>query len=170
MPDKRTLFIIRHAKSSWDYEEISDIDRPLKLKGIHDAYDMARRIKINHEMPDLIISSPAMRALHTAEIFVRVIEVKHKNLKIDERIYGSGVGVIKKILSEQDSEHKNIMIFGHNPDFSELATVLSGREYIEMPTCGVFRITFNASDWKSISADNKIDEQLDYPKNNTIES
>lgn len=164
MSDERTLFIIRHAKSSWEIETISDIDRPLKLKGIRDAYDMARRIKINHEIPNLLISSPAIRALHTADIFTRVLEVKYTHLKIDERIYGSGVGVIKKILSEQDSAVKNIMIFGHNPDFSELATVLSGNEFIELPTCGMCRITFNSSDWKSISSSNKIDVQLDFPK------
>lgn len=164
MSDERTLFIIRHAKSSWEIETISDIDRPLKLKGIRDAYDMARRIKINHEIPNMLISSPAIRALHTADIFTRVLEVKYTHLKIDERIYGSGVGVIKKILSEQDSAVKNIMIFGHNPDFSELATVLSGNEFIELPTCGMCRITFNSSDWKSISSSNKIDVQLDFPK------
>jgi len=164
MSDERTLFIIRHAKSSWEIETISDIDRPLKLKGIRDAYDMARRIKINHEIPNMLISSPAIRALHTADIFARVLEVKYSYLKIDERIYGSGVGVIKKILSEQDSIIKNIMIFGHNPDFSELATVLSGNEFVELPTCGICRITFKAPDWKSISSSNKIDVQLDFPK------
>jgi phosphohistidine phosphatase len=169
MSEERTLFIIRHAKSSWDIDDISDIDRPLKLKGIRDAYDMARRIKINHDIPGLIISSPAIRSLHTADIFARVIEIKHSHFKIDERLYGSGIGVIKKILSEQDGSLKNIMIFGHNPDFSELVSVLSGNDFIEMPTCGVFRITFNAPDWKSISSENATSSQLDYPKNINIE-
>lgn len=170
MTEVRTLFIVRHAKSSWELEEISDIDRPLKLKGIRDAYDMARRVKINHEIPDLIISSPANRALHTAIIFTGVLEVKHSHLKVDERLYGSGIGVIRKVLSEQDSSLKSIMIFGHNPDFSELATVLSGNEFIEMPTCGVFRISFKTGDWKSISSETAIENQLDYPKSNLVEN
>jgi phosphohistidine phosphatase len=164
MSDERTLFIVRHAKSSWDVEDISDIDRTLKLKGLHDAYDMARRIKIDRKLPGIFISSPAIRALHTAVIFVRVMELKHSKLKIDERLYGSGVGVIRKILSEQDSAIRSMMIFGHNPDFSELATVLSGSDFVELPTCGVYSITFKAPDWGSVTAQNKVDVQFDFPK------
>ncbi|MBN2486203.1 MAG: histidine phosphatase family protein [Bacteroidales bacterium] len=164
MSDERTLFIVRHAKSSWDIEDISDTDRPLKLKGIRDAYDMARRIKINHEIPGLIISSPANRALHTACIFANVLEVKLNLLRIDERLYGSGIGVIRKILSEQDSSIKSLMVFGHNPDFSELATSLSGSEYIDLPTCGVCKITFNSPGWGSVSAREMIKVFLDFPK------
>ena len=164
MSEERNLFIIRHAKSSWDIESLSDVDRPLKLRGIRDAYDMARRIKINRSFPNLLISSPAIRALHTANIFARVLEVKFSSLLIDERLYGSGVGVIRKILSELDSSIKNLMIFGHNPDFSELATVLSGEDFLDLPTCGVYQLTFKSSDWHSISHQNRTDIHFDFPK------
>ncbi len=164
MSSSKTLFIVRHAKSSWDYENISDTDRPLKHKGIRDAYEMARRVHIERLIPELILSSPAIRALHTADIFVRVFEIKYTNLKIDERIYGSGVGVIKKLIGEQDDQFNRLMIFGHNPDFSELATVLSGKPYINIPTCGLVRLDFDVSTWASISKDNLKAMSMDFPK------
>jgi phosphohistidine phosphatase len=160
----KTLFIVRHAKSSWDLENISDIDRPLKLKGIRDAYEMARRVKIERQFPDLLISSPAIRALHTADIFTRVFEMKYAQLKIDERIYGGGSGIIKQLISEQVSSVKRLMIFGHNPDFSELASVLSGKSYFEVPTCGLVRIVFKAADWASVSNENMQSMSFDFPK------
>lgn len=163
MPSFKTLFIVRHAKSSWDYENISDVDRPLKHRGIRDAYEMARRVKIERQFPDLLISSPAIRALHTADIFTRVLELNFSKLRIDERLYGSGLGVIKKLISEQDDSIKKLMIFGHNPDFSELATALSGKPYIELSTCGVVRFDFDTSQWSSISGDNMKNMILDYP-------
>ncbi|MBN1117730.1 MAG: histidine phosphatase family protein [Bacteroidales bacterium] len=168
MSSFKELFIVRHAKSSWDYENISDIDRPLKLKGIRDAYEMARRIKIERKIPDLMISSPAIRALHTADIFMRVLEDKYSKLKIDERLYGSGVGVIKKLLAEQTNSIKVLMIFGHNPDFSELATVLSGSSYLELISCGVAYLKFETSDWSSVSHENIKEFKIDSPKNENL--
>jgi phosphohistidine phosphatase SixA len=88
---KKELFIVRHAKSSWDLENISDIDRPLSLRGIRNAYEMARHLKIERNIPELFISSPANRALHTATIFLNVFELLFDKLKIDNRLYGLGV-------------------------------------------------------------------------------
>jgi phosphohistidine phosphatase len=164
MVSKRVLIIARHAKSSWDFEDVSDMDRHLKIRGIRDAYDMARREKIERRLPELVISSPAIRALHTASIFMRVYELNFSKMKIDSRLYGSGYSVIKQVVAEQDEKIKRIMIFGHNPDFSELATIFSGESFVDLPTCGLFRITFNAPDWKSISASNMVDTYFDFPK------
>jgi phosphohistidine phosphatase len=164
MSAKRTLYIVRHAKSSWDVEGISDIDRPLKLRGVRAAYEMARRIKIEQLMPDLIITSPANRALHTAIIFHRVFEKKFSAIKIDERLYGTGTGAIKKVISEQPDDVKRIMVVGHNPDFSDLATMFSGNSFIELPTCGVCRVTFSMDKWSEMSSGKVTDSFIDFPK------
>jgi phosphohistidine phosphatase len=164
MPSKRTLHIVRHAKSTWEFEEISDIDRPLKLRGIKAAYEMARRIKINCQMPDLLICSPANRALHTAIIFMRVFEYPFEKLIIDEGLYSKGMETVKKLIGEQNRNIKKLMIFGHNPDASDLATLYSNTPYIELPTCGTCRITFKSESWKDISKENMIESFLDYPK------
>ena len=71
----KTLYIVRHGKSSWDYDNIKDIDRPLKEKGILDADEMAGRLRDMGRKPERIISSPATRALHTATIFQRILQV-----------------------------------------------------------------------------------------------
>jgi phosphohistidine phosphatase len=164
MSVKRTLYIVRHAKSSWDIEGISDIDRPLKLRGIRAAYEMARRIKIDRYLPDLLVTSPANRALHTATIFMRVFEHKFDKLKISEKLYGTGVGVIKKVVASQPDTVRKLMIFGHNPDFSDFATMLSGNSYIELPTCGICRIIFEMDSWSDISKAKVKDSYIDYPK------
>ena len=164
MSVKRTLFIVRHAKSSWDLEGVSDIDRPLKLRGIRAAYDMARRIKIDRKIPDLLITSPANRAMHTAVIFQRVFEKKFRQFKIDERLYGTGIGVIKKVIAEQPDEVKRLMIFGHNPDFSDLATMMSGNSFIELPTCGICRIDMEMETWKDYSNCVIKETHVDFPK------
>jgi phosphohistidine phosphatase len=165
MTSKRTLFIVRHAKSDWNIEELSDIDRSLKHRGIRAAYEMARRIKIDRQLPDIIISSPANRALHTAVIFTRVFEFKFSKLKVDSRLYQTGVGAIKKLIAEQADSVGRLMIFGHNPDFSDLATMLSGNSYIELPTCGVCKLVFQADKWSDISKNCLISNSIDFPKN-----
>jgi phosphohistidine phosphatase len=169
MSSERILFIVRHAKSSWDYEDVSDLDRPLKLKGVRDAYETARQIKLDGNLPVRLISSPAIRALHTASIFMRVLELKFTYLAIDERLYSSGVSVIKKVISEQDSHITKLMIFGHNPDFSELASALSGKPYVEMPTCGLCKIFFDTDNWGSISSSQVKEVVYGYPVNENLE-
>ncbi|MCG8698675.1 MAG: histidine phosphatase family protein [Bacteroidales bacterium] len=164
MASKRVLHIVRHAKSSWDYPEISDIDRPLKLRGIFNAYDMARRLKINHRKPQKFISSPAVRAMHTASIFIRIFEMPFSSYSIEGMLYGRGYREIAKVVEAQDTDIKELMIFGHNPDFSELAEHYCKQNYIEMPTCGIVSITFECDTWAEISSENAIDEVIDYPK------
>ena len=164
MAGKRVLHIVRHAKSSWDLDGISDIDRPLKLRGIRDAYEMSRRMKINRNVPVKIVCSPANRALHTASIFVRVFEKDYKMINIDARLYGQGYKKIIEVIEEQDDKITDLMIFGHNPDFSDLAGHFAKQNYIDMPTCGIVSLTFEADNWKSISQENALSEWVDFPK------
>jgi len=160
---KKELFIVRHAKSSWDLENISDIDRSLSHRGIRNAYEMARRLKIDRSLPELLISSPANRALHTATIFINVFELPYSQLKVDTRFYGHGIKEIQAVIYEQASQTKKIMIFGHNPDFTELTRFYSKKSLVEIPTCGIVRLTFNCASWSGIGQDNLISEVIDSP-------
>jgi phosphohistidine phosphatase len=161
---KKELFIVRHAKSSWDLENISDIDRPLSLRGIRNAYEMARHLKIERNIPELFISSPANRALHTATIFLNVFELLFDKLKIDNRLYGLGVHDIQSVIYEQPKEIRKIMIFGHNPDFTELAKIYSKNPIFEIPTCGIVILTFNCANWTQIGKETLSSEIMDSPK------
>ena len=71
----KTLYIVRHAKSSWDNLSIDDFDRPLNKKGLKDAPKMAKHFADTYQRPDLIISSPARRALETAENFAEKLKI-----------------------------------------------------------------------------------------------
>ncbi len=164
MKRKKTLHIVRHAKSSWDYENITDSDRPLKLKGIKNSYEMARRMKIRNSLPEFIISSPANRALHTAIIFAKVIELPFSKLTVDSTLYGSDSSAILDLIKKTDNAIHSLMIFGHNPDFTNFANMFAGDNILEIPSSGVVSIAFNADQWTTISKDNVASLIIDFPK------
>jgi len=161
---KKELFIVRHAKSSWEMGDISDIDRPLKLRGIRNAYEMARQLKIERKLPQSFITSPANRALHTAIIFLTVFEIPYKKLTIDTRLYGHGVKDIFDLINSQPNELSKLMIFGHNPDFTELARNFNKKPIFEIPTCGIAIFEFKCDKWSEISKETVISEFLDFPR------
>ena len=80
----KSLHIIRHGKSSWDFEGISDIDRPLSPRGINNAYLMAKKLSERKVVPDLFMTSPANRALYTAIIFSRVMKFPYEKIVIED--------------------------------------------------------------------------------------
>ncbi len=164
MSKSKILHIVRHAKSSWDYKNVSDVDRPLKERGIHDAHEMAGRIKIKHPLPELIITSPANRAFHTALIFARAIELPFNKFRIDPNIYGSDVDGLLQMIKSLDDKFRCIMIFGHNPEFSNLVNFLAGDTVDEVPTCGVISIIYDTERWQEISREKVKKVYFDYPK------
>ncbi|MBN2610221.1 MAG: histidine phosphatase family protein [Bacteroidales bacterium] len=165
MKKTKTLHIVRHAKSSWDYQNISDYDRPLKLRGIVNAYEMARRVKIRNSSPDYIITSPANRAFHTASVFARVIEIPFSQFRVDSDLYGSDIETIINLLKNIDDKFKNVMIFGHNPEFTELANQFAKHAIENISTCGIVSITFNVDEWKNIAKEHVKEVVFDFPKN-----
>jgi len=164
MKNRKTLHIVRHAKSSWEYENISDIDRPLKLKGIKNAYEMARRMKLRNELPDLIIASPANRAFHTAAIFTRVFELMFKNLIIDENLYTSDEETILNLIRGTDNSVSSLMIFGHNPDFTNFANIYVKNAILNIPTSGIVTFIFDIDSWENIHRNKLVSEKFDFPK------
>src|SRR5437899_10475758 len=83
----KTLFLVRHAKSSWDDTALPDKDRPLNDRGKRDAPKMGERLAKRDVKPDLILSSPARRALTTAEIIAKKLDYKRKDIVADDRLY-----------------------------------------------------------------------------------
>lgn len=164
MSSKRVLYIVRHGKSSWDYDEISDIDRPLKYRGIRDAYEMARRLKIARNIPGAFITSPANRAMHTATIFLTVFEKAYDALKIDTRIYEGGRNEILQLIREQPAEIKKLAIFGHNPVFSDLSNMFAKQQVFNLPTSGMGVFTFECDSWGDLGPDKVVNEFIDFPK------
>jgi phosphohistidine phosphatase len=160
----KKLIIVRHGKSSWGYENVADIDRPLKNKGIRNSYEMAARIHDNNLIPDIIISSPAIRALHSAIIFLRVLKVPLDKLFVNELFYHASDDELFDKIRTTDNKADTIMIFGHNPTFTSLANKFAKNEIDNIPTTGVVVLSFDADEWGKISRKNLLEEEFDYPK------
>jgi phosphohistidine phosphatase len=159
----KTLFLIRHAKSSWDETALPDKDRPLGDRGRRDAPKVGKRLAKRDVKPDLILSSPATRALTTAEIIAKKLNYKRKDIVVDDRLYAAAVHGLLNVIHGLGDKLERVILFGHNPELAELAHGLSG-EIIHMPTCAVAEFTFNAKSWSKIGKANLAKVALDYPK------
>jgi phosphohistidine phosphatase len=146
----RRLTLIRHAKSSWDYAELSDFERPLNARGRRDAPATARRLAPELERPLRLVSSPALRAITTAHAFAAELGLPHTAIRIDPRIYEATRGTLFSIAQELDDADTHVLMFGHNPGFTELAQLLAPCPFSEMPTCAVATIAFDARHWREL--------------------
>jgi len=163
MKYNKVLHVVRHAKSSWDFDGIADIDRTLKSKGIRNAYEISRKIKLNQQSPQLIISSPAIRALHTAVIFARVLEFPLKNLEVNNLLYESSADKIIEFIRKSPEDITSIMIFGHNPDLTDLVNHFLKQPLADIPTSGTVTLKFKTTSWKEISHETRDAEFLYFP-------
>ena len=159
----KTLFLIRHAKSSWGDTALADKDRPLDDRGKRDAPKMGKRFAKRDVKPDLILSSPAMRALATAEIIAKKLDYKLKDIVVDDRLYASEADELLNVIHKLGDKLERVMLFGHNPELTELAhRPLS--EITHMPTCAVAEFTFVTKSWSDIGKAKLAKVALDYPK------
>jgi phosphohistidine phosphatase len=159
----KTLFLIRHAKSSWDVPTLPDKDRPLSDRGRRDAPKMGKRLANRDVKPDLIMSSPARRALKTAQIIAKKLDYKRKNIVVNDRLYAGTAHVVLDVIRKLGDKFKRVMLFGHDPELTELAHHLSS-EITHMPTCAVAEFTFDTRSWSMIGEAKLTKVALDYPK------
>jgi phosphohistidine phosphatase len=159
----KTLFLVRHAKSSRDDPSLPDEDRPLNDRGERDAPKMGERLAKRDAKPDLILSSPARRALRTAEIIAAKLDYKRKAIVVDDRLYAASPDDLLGVIRELDDKLARVMVFGHNPEMTELAHRLSS-DITDMPTCAVAEFTFDAKSWSQIGKVKPAKAALDYPK------
>jgi len=167
MENHKQLIIVRHGKSSWKYESIADIDRHLKEKGIHDVYAMAERLKEEDIYPDLIISSEAPRALHTSLIFARTLEYPTSKIHLKEIFYHGSKQDVLNVIRNVPDDADSIMIFGHNPTFTDLANHFLPEGLDKLPTSGMAVIEFNSESWTEIEPEAVTKSWVDYPKKNS---
>ena len=148
----KTIYIVRHAKSSWEYEGIDDIDRPLKKRGIKDAYLIADILKNKIQKPDAFISSCANRALHTGVIFCNVLGFPMANLKISKSLYSFSDGYLVKTIKALDDAYDAAIVFSHDHGINDFVNSFGSKSIPHVPTCGVIGIEFNTDHWKNIKS------------------
>ena len=145
----KTLFLVRHAKSSRDDPTLADKERPLNDRGLRDAPKMGEQLAKQGVKPDLIVSSPALRARATAEIIAKKLDYNRKDIVVDERLYAAAPDELLKVIQELGDKPKRVMLFGHNPELTELAHRLSSK-IVDMPTCAVAEFSFDTKSWTNI--------------------
>jgi len=161
---KKFLYLVRHAKSSWDNPDLSDFERPLNSRGKRDAPKMGKRLKERQIKPDLIICSPAKRAKKTATKISKQINYDQDDIIYDSGLYHADPDTILEIVQQQPGEIESLMIFGHNPGFTEFANSISGMQIDNIPTAGLFVASFTVSQWSEIRFGTGNFELFDYPK------
>lgn len=165
----KTLYIVRHAKSSWDMAGLSDFDRPLNERGKNDAPHMGKRLKKRNIKPDLLLTSPAKRAWSTSKRIAEELGYSREKIKTDRALYHADEQQLLSVIKEVNDKYKTLMIFGHNPGLTDFVNLLrDDRKIIDnLPTCGVVSITFNILHWREIKFGSGKVMHYDYPKNET---
>ncbi|MEZ5013076.1 MAG: histidine phosphatase family protein [Chitinophagales bacterium] len=148
----KELCIIRHAKSSWEDPALSDRERPLASKGIKDIPLVARELSAQGLIPDLVYSSPAVRAYTTAMGICSALGYPKTEIEKQECLYFGAMEEIIQCIRNTPERCKRLFLFGHNPTFSELSALLCPGFHEDMPTCAVAAIQFRDS-WKEVQAD-----------------
>ncbi|OKL41061.1 SixA phosphatase family protein [Pontibacter flavimaris] len=161
----KTLYILRHAKSSWKFEGISDHDRPLNKRGRHDAPLMGQELAARGVAPQLIISSPAVRAISTATLVSRELDYDPDDILVDTRVYGADRDDLLEVVQHAPAEVDTLLLVGHNEALSEFANMLSQEPIGSLPTAGVVGLQFSCESWFDISKENATLLFHDFPKN-----
>lgn len=144
----KTLLLLRHAKSSWQDADLQDFDRPLNERGQRAAEMIGRFIRNKHVAPDLLLSSPAIRARETIEIVIETAKLSSE-LRYDERIYEASPLRLLEVVSQIEEERKIVVLVGHNPGMEELLKLLTDRVE-HMATGTLAKIDFKAARWDDV--------------------
>jgi len=158
----RLLTLVRHAKSNWGDPNVHDFDRPLNDRGYKSAPMMAMRLAEASFSVDAIYSSPAKRAITTAEIIAK--EINFEGIKQNIEIYNASIKDLISLVSSLDDNSNSIMLVGHNPGFTMLCNYLSNARIDNMPTCCIAQIQFDIDSWKAIAEHSGKLIKFDYPK------
>lgn len=147
----KTLFILRHAKSSWDDADLADFDRPLNKRGLKTAPLVGDVIRKNKFQIDLIISSPAERAARTAILVKQAAQIETE-IRFDDRIYEASPHRLLEIASELDDKIESAMLVGHNPGLEGLLKMLT-QKIEPLPTAALAVVDLRIDGWKEIHID-----------------
>lgn len=163
----RTLTLIRHAKSSWKDTALNDFDRPLNKRGLQNAPLMGRLLKQQGVIFDLMVASPAARALETARLIAATIGYPEDNLRQEDGMYDAGVNQLIALIHALPAEAHEVALVGHNPGMTGLCNYLTGETIDNLPTCAVAGIAFDLDSWQAVWRDSGRLIRYEYPRKYT---
>jgi phosphohistidine phosphatase len=144
----KTLLILRHAKSSWKDSALTDYQRPLNKRGKRDAPKVGRLLRENGLVPELILSSPAIRARNTAEIVAEESGYEGEIEYFPEFYPGDPQAYIEA-LNRLPDEYRYVMVVGHNPGLEELIETLTD-DWFRLPTAALAQLLFSIKSWREL--------------------
>ncbi len=161
----KQIFLVRHAKSEWNFVGLTDYDRPLSERGHHDAPRMSQLLSSISPKVDALISSTAQRAFTTAQYFAKALEIEELAIIKEPSLYHASENSILKTIQNLSNTYDTVCLFGHNPGISDLvAAFLTEYLFSEIPTCGVVKFVLNDNDWKNFNTKNVSLESYWFPK------
>jgi len=148
--NKFTLIIARHGKASLMMGSDTDFKRVLKDRGVEESKHVGTSLKKMIGNVDLVISSSAVRAKHTAEIISKELDYSIEKIQLEPSLYESGIEDALLILKQIKSSKRKVLLVGHNPTWSNLVNLFQPNFVAGLRTADVAVITFELPDWESI--------------------
>jgi phosphohistidine phosphatase len=144
----KTLYLLRHAKSSWADATLADFDRPLNERGKRGAETIGNYLKSNNIAPELILCSTALRTRETLAMVTHAAEL-NAAVRYDQRIYEASSSRLAQVISEIENHRNVVMLIGHNPGMEEILLLLTGKRE-EMSTATLAKIVFDTMSWTTV--------------------
>ncbi|OGG06749.1 MAG: hypothetical protein A3F83_16480 [Candidatus Glassbacteria bacterium RIFCSPLOWO2_12_FULL_58_11] len=160
----KTLYLVRHAKGESRFGQKPDFQRSITERGREDALKVAESLKATEKSPSVIISSPALRARQTANIFAGQLGYRTKAVRTRKILYDQDGRVILAMLQGLDPALERVMLVGHNPSLSDLAKKFCDEIRDDLPTSGAVAIEFEVRDWPSIGKVKGVLKLYEFPK------
>lgn len=165
-----TLFLLRHAKSSWDDPALPDHDRPLAPRGVKAARRIAEHLQSARIRPELVLCSSARRTRDTLAL-VEPALATYVTVEIEDELYGAGPSELIERLRRVDSEVDSAMLIGHNPGLQDLAVELAGggdadaleQLHAKFPTAALATLELT-SPWAALASDDATLTSLVLPR------
>ncbi len=145
----KRLYLVRHAKSSWEYD-LTDHKRPLNNRGFKDAHLVSTHLKGTIPLPDLVLSSDAMRALTTANIFISNLGLNEDDIVLNHDLYDFSGLNLTKVIKECDNAVNTLMVFGHNHAMTYFVNTYGNKPIGNVPTSGFTHIEMDIDSWKDL--------------------
>lgn len=160
----KNLYLMRHAKSSWDNPDLKDFERPLNQRGLDDIPVMAARFLQRNCSISCIVCSPALRTKTTAQLFSEAVNYAGEAVISNPGLYFAGVGMFLKATNLLDDDCESAMLVGHNPAITEFANAMANVSIDNIPTCGVVQLQLDIETWAEAELGNAVMLEFDYPK------
>ena len=160
----KLLTLARHAKSSWKQADLSDFERPLNRRGERSAPQMGRKLAAFRPRLDLLVSSPAKRALATAQIFIAEAVPPAPPLVLEPDLYEANVADFLRVIRRLDPAAGHVAIIAHNPTLTDVANRLCEAGIANVPTCGLVRIRLDVEHWADVTGRCGALEAFDRPE------